>query len=273
LKSAFFNKKNIFSLSVIGLGLILLSGCSGGGEIISVWQENEIKIDGSLTDWNRNILKIPEKGISVGFRNDARYLYICFASEYRGRILTLLKDGLTIWFEPASGENNIFGIQYPVPSAQIKARDITEMVEGGLSGEEPEKVINNLLLQQNELQILDRNRTPMTALPILNDEGIEARLGYRSSQFIYELKIPLLAKKGFSYAADTTPGGKIKIRFESEELLEENKGGIKSIGLASGGMNGRDPYAGKSRAVTRGLMVETLFHTVDLKLDSAPPRK
>jgi len=250
--------------------MVFLSGCGSANQVISNWQSDEIKIDGSLSDWNRNIQKVKEEGISVGFRNDDKFLFICLASEHRGRILTLLKDGLTVWFEPESGENNIFGIQYPMSSPQIKFRDISEMVQGGMRGEDPEKMIKGLIDQQNELQIINRDRFPVTALPILNDEGIEVRLEYRSNQLIYEMKVPLMAKKGFSYAVDTAPGGKIKIRFESEELIEDSKGGIKSIGLAGGGYDNRTSHMGKRRGTAGGIMAETLHHEVELKLDSAP---
>ncbi|PKL82635.1 MAG: hypothetical protein CVV24_09020 [Ignavibacteriae bacterium HGW-Ignavibacteriae-3] len=273
MKSTLMMKKNRVLILLAGFGFLFFFGCSSGAKISSGWVDNEIKVDGSISEWNKIMNKIPDRGISVGFRNDDKFLYLCFAADNRARIMMLIRNGMIIWFEPESGDKNLFGIRYPMPSAEFKSSEYPEMT-GAIEREENfEKMIKNFLEQQKEFQILNSDRFPLTALPIMNNEGIEAGLQYNMNQLTYELKIPLLTRTGYSFRVDASPGGKIRINFESENVLGDNKGGLKSIGMSGGGPESYGGGRGSRRGIAGGYIMEPLKYSVELNLVDAPKVK
>lgn len=265
--------KNKLLILIAGIGFLFFWGCSSGRQMVSGWADSEIKVDDSISEWNKIMQKIPDRGISIGFRNDDKFLYMCFSADNRARVMMLMKNGLTIWFEPESGDKNMFGIKYPMGSPQSKSQENAEMTREDMREENFEKKMKSFLEQQNELQILNSERFPITALPVLNNEGIEARLRFNMNQLTYELKIPLITKAGYSYRVDASPGGKIIVNFESENVFEDNKGGLKSIGMSGGGPETYGAGPGLRRGAAGGYIMEPLKYSVDLILDNAPVKK
>lgn len=279
MKSIRMFRKSFFILPIIVSSIFLINGCTAGSKMSSLWQNNEIKIDGDVSEWNKNIQQIPDKKISIGFRNDDKFLYVLLVSEDRSKIMMIVRAGLIVWFEPESGDNNKFGIRYPMASAQPEALQISGMNRDGMEKEGLEKNIIRMLEQQNEFQIINKDKFPLTALPIMNDEGIEAKLRYRANQFIYELKVPLASNKQFSYIVDALPGRSVKIKFETEEMDVQSMpgggpgagGGMPPGGGRQGGGAGRQGGGGMKPGMGGSKMFEPLDYTVEIKLESALP--
>lgn len=277
-------KKNLFILSVVASSIFLISGCTASLKFNSAWQDNEIKIDGNMSEWNKSIQQIPDKKISIGFRNDEKFLYVCLASEDRSKIMMITRAGLIVWFEPESGVKNKFGIRYPIATALSTLMPTPEMNREGTQGSNLEKILTKILEQQNEFQIINKDKFPLTALPIVNNEGIEIKLGYHSNQFVYELKVPLAVNSDYSYAVDALPGEKVKVKFETEEFSLEGMRGTGS-GMSSGdgggipqGGGGR-PGGGRPGGGMRnpgmggGNLFEPLNFTLEINLEASSIKK
>lgn len=279
MRTTRLNKKSFFVLPVIVSSIFLINGCAAGSKMNSLWQNSEIKIDGDASEWNKSIQQIPDKKISLGFRNDDKFLYVCLASEDRLKIMMITRAGLIVWFEPESGDKNKFGIRYPMMITPSTSMQMPEMNRVGGHDANLDNIINKMLEQQNEFQIINKDKFPLTALPIVNNEGIEVKLGYRSNQFVYELKVPLATNTNFSYAVDTLPGEKIKIKFETEEFSSESihgaggGGGMPSGGGRHGGAAGRPGGGGMRPGMGGANMLEPLNYTVEINLETPPIKK
>ena len=276
-------KKSFFILPVIMSGIFLINGCAASSNMNSLWQNNEIKIDGDASEWNKSIQQIPDKKISIGFRNDDKFLYVCLVSEDRSKIMMITRAGLIVWFEPESGAKNKFGIRYPIVTTLSTLIPTPEINREGGQGSNLDKIFSKILEQQNEFQIINKDKFPLTALPIVNNEGIEVKLGYHSNQFVYELKVPLAVNADYSFAVDALPGEKIKVKFETEEFSFEGLRGAGSGsgmppgsgGKPQGGGGGGRPGGGGMRSPGMGgsNMMEPLNYTVEINLEASPIKK
>ena len=280
MRSILLNKKSFFILLVIVSSVFILNGCSAGTKMNSSWKDKEIKIDGVATEWNTNMQQIPDKKINIGFRNDDKFLYLCLTSEDRSKIMMITRAGLIVWFEPESGDKNKFGIRFPMAPTQPEALPISGMNKERMENDGLEKILLKMLEQQNEFQIINKDKFPLTALPVMNNEGIEAKLGYQSNLFVYELKVPLASNKQFSYLVDALPGANVKIKFETEEMEMEGMRagpGIGSMSPGEGGGRGGGNRRGGGEGMRPGMgsakMFEPLDYTVEIKLDASPNAK
>jgi hypothetical protein len=273
------NKKSFSLLPVIVSGIFLINGCAAGSKMNSLWQNNEIKVDGDASEWSKSIQQIPDKKISLGFRNDDKFLYVCLTFTDRSKIMMITRAGLIVWFEPESGDKNKFGIRYPMMITPSTPMQTPEMNRVGGHDANLDNIINKMLEQQNEFQIINKDKFPLTALPIVNNEGIEVKLGYRSNQFVYELKVPLATNTNFSYAVDALPGEKIKVKFETEEFSFEGMhgagggGGMPPGGGRHGGAAGRPGGGGMRPGMGGANMSEPLNYTVEINLETPPIKK
>ncbi|MCX6169302.1 MAG: hypothetical protein NTX65_08180 [Ignavibacteriales bacterium] len=276
-------KTIIFLFPALFLIIIILGGCSAGVQMNSSRSEKEIKIDGDPSEWSKEIEPIKDKKFSLGFKNDDKFLYLCLTTNDRSKLLLMARGGFIIWFVPESGDKNEFGIRYPMALDQSEEPPVPEMNREGMQGEKQgdllAKMINKMILEQNEFQIVDKEKFPLTAFPILSNEGIEVKLGYHSNQFVYELKIPLQKNSQFPFAVETLPGGKVKIKFETEEFKFENTRGNRNMSEGEtrqprGGAGGRRGGSGGNAGMRQGMggignSFEPIDYTVELKLSES----
>jgi hypothetical protein len=228
--------------------------------MVSSYQNGDIKIDGDISDWGKNIQKIPDNNFSLGFKNDDKFLYIALMTEDRSKIFQMFRAGFIVWLEPESGDYKTFGIKYPLPGDQ---GDMPQMPEanaegmnrdgadregenrGGMDRERMprENMFDKMLITQNEFEVVNKDKYPLIALPIANKEGIETKLAFQGERLVYELKIPLADNKQYSFVAGALPGDKIKIGFETEQV-EKPKSGEDRSGMKMSGEGGEEPGEG-----------------------------
>jgi hypothetical protein len=239
--------------------LCILSGCSSSQSIVSTWNKQEIKIDGDPSEWLPIMQQIPDKKVSVGFRNDDKFLYLCLMTEDRSKIFQLLRSGFVVWFETESKEYKTYGVRYPLPV------DFSEQTprnrEAGINGpremnkdlgqmEDLEKLIQTFFQKQNELEVVNKDKFPLTALSLPNKEGTEAKFGVYRGMLVYELKVPLAVGGDYSFSAGAVPGDNLKIRFETEPLAVKPTGEQGERGKGPGG--GAPPGGGPGGGGMRG---------------------
>ncbi|MFZ0453014.1 MAG: hypothetical protein WAM24_04630 [Ignavibacteriaceae bacterium] len=232
--------------ALILFSLVLLSGCSGEQKLLSIWTNQQIKIDGETSDWQNNLKYLKDDNVALGIKNDNNFLYICLTTNDFTKVFPMLRGGFIAWFEPENGGKTI-GIKYPIHNTSNN-NQVPNSSEEIYNRQNPGEFINRMLAKQNELQILNEDKLLLTDMPIKNNEGIEAKLGYNSDRFVYELKVPLSDSK-YAYKLSAVPGEKLKIKFETEEPERKNLGKEREGGMRmSGGEEGERGEFGGERS-------------------------
>jgi hypothetical protein len=148
---------------------------------------------------------------SVGLVNDDTALYVCLVTKDRVPYTQIVRQGLILWIDPASGKKRAFGIQFPIGGVRpprgmegpgdTVAPSYTPPPPGG----------------QEAIRILGPK--PSDAKDLLMDEtgGIRARVGIRGDLLVYELKVPLKRDAAGPYAVNVEPGGTIRLGLQTPE--------------------------------------------------------
>ena len=139
--------------------------------------------------------------------------------------------------------------------------------QGGL-----DKIVNMLLEKQTEMQILNSDKYSLSLLPIENQDGIKAKLGYVDGKFVYELQVPLAVHTDYAFQIAAMPGENLQIKFETEQA-EATAGRGSGAGMAQGGggqmggggMGGMRQGAGGGN-MQRFQMPEPLNYSTEVKL-------
>lgn len=270
--------KNFLLILIAVSALSVLTSCGSSAVVQNTWRSTEIKIDGNYTDWQSHLKLLPDQKISLGFTNDDKFLYMCLVTEDRMKVMQMTRAGLITWFIPSSGSENTFGIKYPLPNKnppreqmQNAGRELFQ--QGGQGG--LDKIVNTMLEKQNEMQILNSDKYSLSLLPIENQDGIKAKLGYIDGKFVYELQVPLAVRNQGDYAFQiaSTPGENLQIKFETEQA-EAAAGRGSGAGMAQGGggqmggggMGGMRQGTGSGGNNQRFQMPEPLNYSTEVKL-------
>lgn len=176
--------------------------------------ERGIVVDGDADDWLGALSFLEEEKLSVGFMNDQNNLYICLILERDQAPGLLMRQGLTVWFDPAGGKKKTLGIKYPLGGAPT-GRSMPRMMD------RPEGTQRNILRDfPDELEILksDMEFPEKKTLDQAKKEGLKVQVNSSEGSFVYELKIPLLASESQPLAIGVAPGATIGVGFEADKL-------------------------------------------------------
>ena len=223
-----FLKNYGFIISAL-LVAVFVNGCSSDKELISNWTNQQIKIDGKSSDWQNNLEYLSDDNVALGFKNDGKNLYVCLSTNDFTKVLPMFRAGFIVWFEPEDGGKTI-GIKYPIHNTSYGPEQTQNMNERIYDRGNPGEFINRMLERQTDLQVINEDKHLLAEIPIENNEGIRAKLGYNSDRFVYELKMPLNDRK-YAYRISALPGEKIKIKFETEEPDRKEFQGERGEGM------------------------------------------
>jgi len=228
--------------------LIIISLCQiawGTSKINSRWRVHEITIDGKSDDWLNALSPFKDEGLSIGFFNDAQYIYVCLASGERDRQFQIMSRGLILWMDSTSGKKKIFGIKYPLgrpgpPEGSFPKNQPTEKPAYGPE----EESIQDFEAALQELEILGSGKDDQKRMRVDEIQGIEIAAKTSGELFVYELKIPLAQGDLAPYAVGTQPGRTISIGLEIPEFdssFRKDRPGAfpPDGGMPGGGMGGR----------------------------------
>jgi hypothetical protein len=219
-------------------------------ELISGWRDKEITIDGMSSDWHNNLIYIEKAGVLVGFLNDETYLYACLLVDHPFLRALIMRQGLTVWFDPTGGNKKAFGIRFPIG----RQRNFDKEKRGeepesfgpdryGREDEPDEEEMQEFIKKTlTELEILGPGKNGVKRMPLSEAKGIEIKLVPSSGLLVYELKIPLVQSEQHPYAVGALPGKIIGLGLESPRINLER--GMRRMG---GGMPGgglRPPMGG-----------------------------
>ena len=191
---------------------------------------------------------------------------MCLVLEDRSKIMQMMRAGFTVWFIPSNNDESTFGIKYPLSNKILPREQIQNMTremfqQGGI-----EKLVSMYLEKQKEIQILNGDKYSLALLPLENQDGIRAKLGYADGKLIYELQVPLAVNDEYSFQIAALPGENVKIKFETEAMdlssMRPAGGGMPQGGGQMGGMR----PGGAGGGMGRFAMSEPFNYTHEVKL-------
>jgi hypothetical protein len=77
-------------------------------------EKTDIVIDGRQSDWDGSLYLLKKANVMVGARNDSENLYICFVTNDQAAQREIMRNGLTVWFDPSGGSSERYGIKFPL---------------------------------------------------------------------------------------------------------------------------------------------------------------
>jgi len=244
---------------------ILLMGCSSVVQLTSDWKTAEITIDGNHNDWETSLYNLEKTNINIGVLNDTENLYICLISYDRNVRRQILDGGFTVWFDPAGGTDEKYGIKFPVGRPrknrtmnvdydnrppQMPGRNDTE-VDDIMPPPMPDNMDslswrsdfgdkqNKMLSMFNEIQFLGPEEKDVQLATILELKTIKVHIGMTDRAFVYELKVPLHRTDDFPFTiVPTNRKNIISVEFKTENIS------MSRMGMPAGGPGGRGPGGG-----------------------------
>jgi hypothetical protein len=205
-----------FASPAVLLLLLGMPGC-GGPELASRWAGPGLTVDGKLDDWGSTLTYFDEQRVTLGIRNDDRYLYLCVNSTDTSLLMRALVQGLEVWVDPKGGQARTFGIRYPLG---VREMDFDIGHEGRRF--EPGELARKYAGAPDELRVFIGPDKSHLAKP--GEGGIQVAMGRRADDLSCELRIPLSVSEGEPLAIGARPGAMIGIGFV---IPEAGRGGFR----------------------------------------------
>ena len=198
------------------------------------WTEHGYAVDGSIDDWGDRLVYLDGKDVHVGLANHGEALYISLVSKdptiaqlarMRGFVVKLKVKGaapLEIRFPIGMEEPMDFSAGRPDRETMLKL-----MAE----------------LDDRGIDVRTDPGLPYQRLSFDNEFGIQAHYRGERGEFVYELRVPLIADSDAPYALAAYPGDKISIALghgegPRPESGMSGMGGGRGGGGMGGGMGG-----------------------------------
>lgn len=229
-----------------------------------------VTIDGKFEDWPGNLEPFADKPLALQFQNDGDYLYLRLSASDQATRMQILRQGLTVWFDPGGGTKKHLGIRYPVidhpqygsgqqggyggggggyggyggghrgGSGGASGGDQPPDSGGGSSASEPSPTerVDVLGPGKDDAHEFTRDHLP----------GIEVALRTEQGVLQYELKVPLVKTTDHPDAIEAASGKPVGFGFETPKPQQASMnqggrgggmGGYGGMGGRGGGMGGR----------------------------------
>jgi hypothetical protein len=197
-------KKVLVSLAIFVV-LIATLACGGRVYVVkSVLPPSEVRIDGIAEEWQGALSFIEEEELFVGFLNDQNNLYVCLKAGDERSPARLMRQGLTVWFDPVGGNKKVFGIKYPLggpPGGWNRQRMMDQPDD--TQETRPRRLPDEMEILRSE------NESPeIMTLDQAKKQGLEVKASISEGAFVYELKIPLVISEGRTIAVGVRMQGR-----------------------------------------------------------------
>jgi len=271
----FMKKRNMYIrgmfICIAFAAVFILTGCSSAIKLTADWKKTDIVIDGRQSDWDGSLYFLKKANVMVGVRNDSENLYICFITNDQAAQREIMRNGLTVWFDPSGGSSERYGIKFPLSarfnspkepgssgSGASPAGDFSPAIADSANGIKPSPVEIFSRTGADDIQksvqfiITDEDRTQDLLLIELRSMQVKYTAGRNA--FVYELKVPLhkTAEVPFELAPkDGVLGIGFKSDFKKESSssspgmnMGEPGGGMEEPGVGGRG-GGREGHGGR----------------------------
>ena len=208
-------------------GLIITS-CSGTREVISQFNNGDIKVDGNTGEW-KQLTRIKNENIAFGFSNDSTRLYITMITNDKNKISSILHGGLEVRIDPGVADNKIT-VRYPEKPdpgemmEQMKRERYSDksnmdilIPNEGPDSRELDPGIAQFLSTQKLIYIVNEYGRVLGSYP-LNSNSYQVNLKVDRNSLCYELAIPFGSSPLLNYNINNAASGKLGIRIISGEV-------------------------------------------------------
>lgn len=237
-------KRTLVAFALLVPGVILAA--ADRPHLTSHPLDGTIMIDGRFDDWSGNAGSLEPFGsepISIQAVNDSDFLYVRLsASDPRVRS-QIVRQGLTVWFDPNGGTKKVLGIKYPVVEGGFGGGR-RERSRGEDEGREPQP--------SDRVDILGPGKKNERSLTRDHLQGIDVALRTEQGTVQYELKVPLVRTSDQPYALETTSGKTIGVGLETGRPQQPAFEGERGGGGFGGGMGRRGGMGGRGGIGRRG---------------------
>jgi hypothetical protein len=215
-------------------------------------RDGAIAIDGRYDDWYGNLQPFEQAPVAIQFLNDKDFLYMRLTASASAERREILRQGFTVWFDPAGGTKKHLGIRYPVVEHGTGGDEGGRGGYGGFgggsrhggerggegdappSGPSAGDRIDVLGPGKDDARMLTRDHAP----------GIDVAIREEQGTLQYELKVPLVHNSDHPYAIDAQPGKAVGVGLEAGKpegggYGAHPAGGGGGMGGFGGGMGGR----------------------------------
>jgi len=238
-------KKKIVFLCVFCSWLVSVAA-SERPKFESRLRDGAITVDGKYDDWYGTLAPFEAAPVAVQFLNDSEFLYMRITASASAERMQIVRQGFTVWFDPAGGTKKHFGIRYPVVERGSGPEEggyggYGGGRRGGGAGREreggnPDQIVGDRIdvlgPKKDDARMLTRDHAPGLDVAIRSEQGT----------LQYELKVPLLKSADHPYAIEAVAGKPVGFGLETGAMQQRSFGmspGGGGGGFGGGGMGGR----------------------------------
>ena len=205
--------------------------------------DGPITVDGRFDDWYGHLDPFGKEPIAIQFLNDGQNLYVRLTASEPAVRMQIMRQGMTIWFDPAGGTKKELGIRYPVVErggSDAEGRG-GRGGRGGFGGDRPrrgEGGPDDSGNPRDRVDILGPGKDDARSLTRDHLSGIEVTVKAEQGELQYELKVPLARSADHPYAIEAAPGKTIGVGLETEKIEQRSFGAGRGGGFGGGGGGG-----------------------------------
>src|SRR5258708_27301290 len=231
----------------VGLWLGFLSvSAAARPHFVSQVRDGAITVDGKYEDWYGHLQPFGNEPIAIQFLNDGEFLYVRLTASDAATRMQIVRQGMTIWFDPGGGSRKKLGIKYPVVEGGGPGwlGGGPRRRGGGVADEEIAPADRGDILGpgKNDARSLTRDHLPGIDVPIRAEQGL----------LQHELKGPLARTADRPYAIEAAPGATIGVGLETAQGQQRAPGEGRGGGFGGGaGFVGRRPGPAPARPEPR----------------------
>ncbi len=208
-----------------------------------------VTIDGKFDDWPGNLEPFADKPLSLQFQNDGEFLYVRFSTSDPAARMQIVRQGLTVWFDPAGGTKKHFGVRYPVVDRGQYGESQGRGGYGGYGGrnrgggDRPSGTPDDQPTETSptdRVDVLGPGKDDARELTRDHLPGIDVALRTEQGVLQYELKVPLLKTAEHPMAIEAQAGKPVGFGFDTpkrQQGMDYGRGGGMG-GYGGGGMGG-----------------------------------
>jgi hypothetical protein len=205
----------------------LVSGCSKP-EFQSQWQAGTVVIDGRNREWTGILHSVDRDRAEVGVMNNGEYLTVALITGDDEMKRVILRQGVTVWFDPSGGTETTFGVHYPLGTGFRGER--------GMNMDRPIPVAD-------ELEICGPAKDQRHRMTVAQAGGIAAKFQVEYDTLVFEMRVPLREDGTHPFAINAKPGSLIGVGIEATAPVRgadapSSRGRGEEGGMGGGGMGG-----------------------------------
>jgi hypothetical protein len=234
-------------LVCVGLWLAFLSvAAAERPHFDSTGRDGVITVDGNYDDWYGHLQPFGNDPVAIQFLNDGEFLYARLTASDPATRMQILRQGMTIWFDPAGGTKKKLGIKYPVVEGGGVARGGRGGGYGGGGGRRGEDAPDDPVAPADRVDILGPGKDDARSLTRDHLSGVDVAIRSEQGTLQYELKVPLARTADHPYAIEAAPGATIGVGLETAKMEQRAVGEGRGGGFGGGGGGGM-PGGGRGR--------------------------